>query len=1375
MRKQWSRKIRPGDTVNFVTCVGGDPVTWLWIAYVVLVGVTVVLALNAAKVPSNLTADAPAADSVFSLRGQRNQIRLGEPIEVPYGRPRMWPSVAAQTFNQYIENKQWRYQLFSLGQGNFTIHDIQIEDTPIADFVDVNWELVPPGSPVTLFPTNVITVAEVAGIELLGTDEGGGGVYVVDSVGDPTAEPPIPETGHYNAAVAGPFVVNPTLTKTTRIEVDFQLPRGLYKQNSNGSLANLTITALVEVQEINDAGATVGAWFTLENWTKTLNTVTPQRYTLGGAVPLGRYRIRASRTNTKDASASAGNVLIWEAVRAFIPENTVDNGIYRIAVKARASNNLNDNSATRINVVATRHIPVWNGTTWTTQATRSPVWAFCDAFRAQYGARLADQYLELDTLLALSLTLADRNEFFDWVFDQKTTVWDVARTIAAACRAVPMLNGSRITMVRDDVKTFPVAVFNHENIKKDSFAWDIKLAELSAYDGLRIVYTNPDTWKEESVLCCLADEVGNNPEQRKIVGVTGREHAYHLGMYQRAFDRYVREKFSWETGMEGHIPSFGDMVAVSHDVPRWDSGGMVLEMSKTFTGGFWQYVFTLSEPYATFTAGAKSLLLRNKTSAAIGSYNVGPGPAANQVFANLLTADADLDALVFEDRKERPLYLFGSPDVQGKQVVISNLSPSEGYEVAIEGRPYDARLFNYDEATPPGDDETNGHLPAFNALPAVSGLRVTPAPIDEIDGGLSVVASWFPMPNARAYLVQYSYDAKHWTDVVTTQDLKAPFVVTARYLYVRVSALNTGQGAWAYWTGQAPVLDTKVVTPPSALVVNSSANLIVQPDGTAIPRAKVSWTLSTDKLVLASGRYRIQYKLAADSDWSDWGTVAGDQNFDVVTDVKIGTAVNFRVRAENKFGAVSTYIVPSPAAHTIAGDTTVANAVATVSATPKPGYNEIVWTRSTTVQVNEYKIFRNTLNTMSGAVKIGETDGLWFADSGFVGGLSAGTTYFYFIVPVSGSDVDGTVSGSANCTAATPPVGAAIPSAAGAPTIVSQGVYTDTGGKVSAFAVVRIQALPANAVWQNILGRVLGGSGETLWSTQKNSGATLDVRIDDLSPGVNYELAVQPWSGAGAPAGTPIAAPGYFTAATKNTGPAAPGSVTYVAGNSATFGRPAAFSNVRIQFSTRINFARPADKDIAFFEYVVTGGDSNGDADSAAAAGFPFLQRTGTPEVVFSMDSPLPLYFRVRAVNTSGVPGDWGGGGTSLATVTGIPGGNLANQNDNDVSVSAVKTGSGASVRQIKCVYESNDVYNLTGGAPTENVNVSLTNRGFSHLPDVGVAEVVDPAGELECVYEWGNGGNSSTNAVLKFLSLDRTSNIGGGNRRIVFKLTEYA
>lgn len=763
LRKDWKRTLVDGDVVNFVSAPTGDPISIL-ITVLVSAGANYVLSSQLAKKPK-IPGDIPDADPVYSLRGQRNQIRLGQPIEAPYGRVRVWPSYAAASYNKYIGNDQYLYQLFCLGQGSYDVHQLYIEDTPIESFQDVEYEVVAPNQRVTLLNDTVLTSSEVSNIELFGPNQS-------------------EYTGH-----SGPFVVNDAQADVVYLEVDITFPQGLYYAADNGGLTNRTIHVGFEYRPIDAQGNALGGWQELRDFQRIMATTTPQRFTLGRRVPAGRYEVRGVRLNDKVEGHRSGDTVIWESLRAYVPSQRVYGDVTMLAVKARASNNLNDRSSNRINVDVTRRIPTWSPEGgWTERLpTRSPVWAFCDVFRAEYGGRLGADYLDLDALYALDQELSTRGDTFDWVFDQRTTVWDAAKTIARVARAAPLLNGSRITMVRDAPRSLPVAVFNQNNIVEGSFRWDIKLFEVGEHDSVAVEYIDPTTWKQEEVVCVLPGGTSNYPEKLRLPGCTSRANAYHEGLFIAANNQYARETISFQTGLEGYIPAFGDLISVSHDVPRWGQAGQVRSINGLR--------IELSEP-VEFGSGQHYIVLRKKDGSAAGPYAVNATE-----YTDVVELESAIDDLFyFGGQYELPLYQFGVGNQWAKLCKVTDIRPSGGEAVEIVCVNYDERVHSFDDAVVPPMGQNAAPI-SVPALPVVTGLQVDPVR----DTDQFVLVSWSPALGARRYVLEQSSNGSDWSLVAELSATHYNLPVTVGALYVRVSAINLGQGAWAVWHGQVGV------------------------------------------------------------------------------------------------------------------------------------------------------------------------------------------------------------------------------------------------------------------------------------------------------------------------------------------------------------------------------------------------------------------------------------------------------------------------------------------------------------------------------------------------------------------------------------------
>src|SRR3990167_3666564 len=779
LRKDWGQIIQDRDVVNFV----GVPQGPIAILIAVIVVAAILLAIFFGPI---IPGEAPASDPVFSTKGQTNSIRLGEPIEVNYGRNRIYPSLAARPYFQYFNNDQFQFSLFCLGQGEYTISAIQIGDTAIASYQEVDYEVVTPGNNVTLFPANVYTAVEVGGLVLYSSNED---EYPADGW-------------------VGPFFANASATDTYQIQVDLILPKGLYAVNSKGNLSSKSITVEFQKREVDDAGAPLGAWSALLSpspTTVSYATTTPQRKTYSATVTAGRYEVRARRTDIKDKSHRAGHEVTWDGLRAYLDVDQDWGDVTLLAVKIRATANLNERTAQRFNVIATRQLLTWTGSAgWSAlTATRSIAWALVDVFKATYGARLTDTYLDLDALETLDALYTSRGDYFDWSFRDSITVWEAARTIARVGRAVPLLAGSLVTMKRDGPLTVPVALFGQDNIISGSFQWNVKLWELDEHDGLQVEYTDADTgYKAEQVSCTLPPGgTPDDPRQIRLFGCQDRVQAYREGLYMLASERYLRETIVFDTGMEGHIPTFGDLIAISHDVPRWGQAGYVVHAVDV--GGYIQ--LWVSEPLRWDESGPYVIMLRDEKGDVLGPYEARQTDDDQQV---VITTTDTIDFLL-GGKNEPMLFLFGLSEQITKYAKVVRVEPQGKETVRITSVNNAPEIHTYDIYVP-------SSLPIPTWPDVVPDLpTITSLNLSQVDGiSQKVQASWTKAYGAQSYILQISYDGNSWTTV--DDNIKTTSIVLdvrPGDLWVRVAGKNEGQGPWIEETMTVVALNMVVTIP----------------------------------------------------------------------------------------------------------------------------------------------------------------------------------------------------------------------------------------------------------------------------------------------------------------------------------------------------------------------------------------------------------------------------------------------------------------------------------------------------------------------------------------------------------------------------------
>lgn len=753
MRAEWPKIILHGnDSAKFKRLPAGGIVPFLV--------QSLVAGAVGAVVSGLFTPEFDARDeepSVWNISGQKNSIKLGQVVQSTYGQSRIFPPYAARSYTKYIDNDQYLYQLFCVGDGEYDMTDFQIEDTPVSSFEGVTYETYDPGDDVTLFPDNVITSSEVASLELF----------------DPLDPEYTSETG--------PFTANPSATDASVLEWDVVFPQGLYWVDSDGDLRSWTVTVNFSYREIDDAGdpVGVGTW-TVVPFTKTLSTRTPQRFTVSTTVTPARYEVKAVRTGDYDANPTLVDTVQWYQLRAELPSTKDYGDVTLLAMVIKATNNLNSESQNKINLVGTRKLPIWNGTTWSANtATRSIVWAFCNVLRSSNGANLEDSKLDLPSLLTLDAVYSSRADTFDWTFDTETTRFKALSTIASAGRAKLIIYGNRFTMVRDAPQTVPDAAFSPENIKPNSWSEKRRLQRDSTYDGIRVSYTDANTRREETVDCLIGNDAGESLENITLAGITDRDKALREGLYIRAKQIFRTRTVQITTGKEGRIPVYGDLIALSYDFDLSQSGQVESIAVDNRT-------VTLKHPLTDHQGDR--IAFRDKYGEIDGPY-VCTTDAAD-LYTVETTSDIDGD-LNFNANDEPPIYFFGTASTLYDLYTLEEKTTS-GDDVTLTLANYDERIYQYDNYTAePLPDVLIPDSP--DPLPAITGLMLTQIS----DSPLTVQATWNLADGAQYYVYQVSYDNTSWSDLEATTANSANILADQGTFYFRVAAVNSGQGPWS--------------------------------------------------------------------------------------------------------------------------------------------------------------------------------------------------------------------------------------------------------------------------------------------------------------------------------------------------------------------------------------------------------------------------------------------------------------------------------------------------------------------------------------------------------------------------------------------------
>ena len=141
-----------------------------------------------------------------------------------------------------------------------------------------------------------------------------------------------------------------------------------------------------------------------------------------------------------------------------------------------------------------------------------------------------------------------------------------------------------------------------------------------------------------------------------------------------AANRYRRRMVSFRTELEGMIPTYGDLIAVAHDMPRWGESGEVVAYEH-LTG---HPVLVLSEPVTFSETGTHSIVLRRRDGSLSGPWRVTQGQSETQV-----RLEEEIDFIPFTgSSEERTHFSFGVGEHWGALARVLAVQP-RGEQVEI--------------------------------------------------------------------------------------------------------------------------------------------------------------------------------------------------------------------------------------------------------------------------------------------------------------------------------------------------------------------------------------------------------------------------------------------------------------------------------------------------------------------------------------------------------------------------------------------------------------------------------------------------------------------------------------------------------------------
>lgn len=733
---------------------------------------------------------AAAASPTYSINASGNQARLYQQEPEGFGRMKVVPDFVANTWTQYVGNDQIGYFVYGIGRGRYEVESLQfgetvfwrdgalVENSPY-DIQDI--QLVEPGQAVTIFPDNVITSDEVSGQELFA-----------------------PNDAEYSGVI-GPYATNPPGTVTNKLLFDFVLQTGLGRYNDQGGLENYSISWKIEYQAVDDFGNPASEWAVLDAPSMTEGTLTPQRLTKTYNVAEGRYQARVVRVSDTTGDGRTLDTLIWGAMRAMLP-GTYAYPISCVAFAVKANNALTQNASTRFSVIATRKLPLYDraAKTWSDEVpTRSWAAAISHVCKCEWGGRVSDANIDLDTLWAIDEKLQARGWHYDSYIDGVYLVWPLLVEMCQSQCVIPRFVGPVLSFVMDAADRPPVFALTPRNIVRNSFSVTYATWSDETPDDVTVEYLDADYgFQQRDVTATLPESESREPSSLSILGITSRAHAHKVAVAYAAHNRWQRVIVECQVEALGRIINRGDVCTVAHprfrntasgSVTGWDEGALRLTLQKDMARSLPEG----DDLYLALTGQDGSVW--------------GPCKLAGLEDSAAVLDSADYATLLLQgqsnpfewltcggDRLPTTWTLYTSRVYQ-RLMVVDSVTTQDFLHYSLKLLNYDDRIYQYgDMETPPW--QGRGQLPVVESLDAPENLRGV------IKSENAVVLVWTSAPGASWYEVETSATGENWISSGRSNVTQLTVNVAPGVIYARVrAASDTLQSGWATWRGDTTI------------------------------------------------------------------------------------------------------------------------------------------------------------------------------------------------------------------------------------------------------------------------------------------------------------------------------------------------------------------------------------------------------------------------------------------------------------------------------------------------------------------------------------------------------------------------------------------
>lgn len=404
----------------------------------------------------------------------------------------------------------------------------------------------------------------------------------------------------------------------------------------------------------------------------------------------------------------------------------------------------------------------------------------------------------------------------DVIVQSQVEAFQLVRDICSAFRGMTFYNGESLSIIVDKPRD-PVYLFTADNVVDGVFVRTFP-SEKTMYTSCNVMFDDEENQYEQDVEPVFnpdaAMRFGHNPTSITAIGCTRRTEANRRGRWILQTNLSATT-VSFSTGLEGMIPSCGDVIYVAD--PHWQSAfnlvlsGRIMEVTGT-------------QVFLAFRCDAKAgdtLIL-----------NTDDGKPVRRTIASVSADGKTLTLNVGFNFDVAPdsVFLIESDQLAAEQYVVTRIekgSDDDEFTFAITATQYNPNKYDaIDNGVITDDRPTSVVDPDSMGAPK----DLTISSFSRIVQGMSVetmVIGWSAVQYAKLYEVQWRKDGGNWNNVPRTATTQVDIEgIYAGEYQARVRCISGGNVASPWSALATATLTGKVGAPKGPINLFASDNEI---------------------------------------------------------------------------------------------------------------------------------------------------------------------------------------------------------------------------------------------------------------------------------------------------------------------------------------------------------------------------------------------------------------------------------------------------------------------------------------------------------------------------------------------------------------------